>query len=656
MNVTKKVSLAVIGALTFAGFSSVSANAATYAQVDVSNAVSHTASTSTAGGTANAIGDGLHFVTVTITAGSADTAYVVSSTGVGQLWGSATASSGTITNTNGTNAASGFAWSKGSSISSASAFAGTETLTVTAYSAAAGNQTISINPVNSTSSALTEIITWGSAPVYSAGNSSSYYIESTTATAASTVASSPSTDATLPVARSAIGTVTEVGAIKVTLKDNQVSPQPLQGKTITAIVSGPALIAGQATAGASFGSPAGVATAITDSSGNAAFEILSGGLAGNSTVTLTYTDANGVLNTIATKSVVMYNTIPASFKVKQNLFVGLAGTALGVSSSNSNNTATVAGTPAIELSGFDSAGNIVGNLTSNGTFSAVSSNTNVLSNSIVVNEDNGSGTNSLGIGNYIVQPTFAANATSGSTATLTVTWTSSDGLTKISAAPVTFTVGGSTISTIVATGDKSSYNLGDKATLILTARDASGNPIADGNYKIFSAVNTAFVGFTTSAGVTTPIFGYGTVGSSYSTGTYVQFINGQASSSYYAPVYSGNFTATAVLTTDASVATALQGKTISYTTTIVNPQTFVADSATVAAKAASDSASQQANIAATTAAQALAAVTALQAQIKSLTAQLTTTLKAINSKPKTVVKAPVKAPVKTTVKTTTKKK
>jgi len=623
MNVKKKVSLAVVSAMAFAGLSSISAHAATYAQVDVTNAVSHTASTSTAGGTANAIGDGLHFVTVTITAGSADTAYVVTSTGVGQLWGSATASSGTVTNSNGTNAAAGFAWSKGSSIASGTAFAGTETLTVTAYSNVAGNQVISINPVNSSSSALTEVITWGSAPTFSAANSSAYYIESTTATAASTVAASPSSDATAATPQSAIGTLSEAGTIKVTLKDNEATPQALTGKTITAVVSGPALVAGQATAGAAFGTPTGVATAVTDGSGLAAFEVMTGGLAGTSTITLAYTDANGVVNTIATKTVVFYNTTPSSFKLKQNLYVGQAGQALGVNSSNSNNTATVAGTPAIELSAFDSAGNIVGGLTSNGVFTATSSNTNVLTGTVNVVEDNGTGANALGTGNYIVQPVFAANAVSGSSATLTVTWTSNATGLKVTSAPVTFTVGSSTIASLVATGDKSSYNMGDKATLILTARDASGNPIADGNYKIFSAASTAFGGFTTSAGITTALFGYGTVGSSYTTGTYVQFVNGQATSSYFAPVYAGTFSASATLTSDASVATALQGKTLSYSTTIVNPQSVVNDSTTVAAQAAATAAQTSADNANTASTLALGAVQALSNTVAAFIASIT---------------------------------
>ena len=119
------------------------------------------------------------------------------------------------------------------------------------------------------------------------------------------------------------------------------------------------------------------------------------------------------------------------------------------------------------------------------------------------------------------------------------------------------------------------------------------------------------------------MFGYGTVGSSYTTGTYVQFVNGQATSSYFAPVYAGTFSANATLTSDASIATALQGKALSYSTTIVNPQSVVNDSTTVAAQAAATAAQTSADNANTASTLALGAVQALSNTVAAFIASIT---------------------------------
>ena len=628
----KRIALVAAAALTIGGFSAVSAQAATYGSVDASaGSISHTASTATAGGTATAVGDGAHYVTVQLTTGSADTAYSITSSGVGSLFGTATASyvsgspesgTATITYANGTNTVGGLTWGATTSIGqTATKFTAGSTLSFAAVSSVAGTQTVTFTPVNGTNSAFTEVITWGAAPAFSAGNSTTYFYETTSATVATVDSATISADATTPVSKSA----GLVGTIRVRLVDNEATPVGLSGKTISASVSGPGLILGMSTTGSTSltaTGATGAATATTNADGYAVFSIASSGVAGVGTFTVTYTDASGNVTTLGTKAVTFYNTTPASLSATQNLSVGTAGAALGITSAtNTNNTLVdVAHTPAIILKALDAAGNIVGGLASGIT--ATSSNTNVLSSTISVSEDNGGATYSNGAGYYIITPTFAAGAASGASATLTLTWTSSDGLTKVISAPVTFTVGGTTIYSIAASGDKSSYSVGDKATLTLTAKDSAGNAIADGNYKILHTTNSAaYAGLTTSAAVTTPLFG-----NTASDTSYVQFVGGKATTTYFVPVSGGPFSASATLTTDSSLSSALQGTTLSYATTIASAGSGDASLALDAANAATDAANNaydEAQNATQAASDALAAVKALAVQVKALIALVT---------------------------------
>jgi hypothetical protein len=514
-------------------------------------------------------------------------------------------------------------------------------VTFAAYSATAGTQTISVASSTGTS---TLTITWGAAPVFSSANSYAYVIDTTTATAATAIAATnPTADATTAQTKGT-GTPSQVAVIKVRLLDNESVAVGLGSKTVSASISGAGLLEGSSDAATFLNTPAAVASSTTSSTGYAAFAVLNSGVAGTGTITLSYTDASGVVNSLGSHVVVFYNTTPASFKVTQNLKVGTAGAALGVATTAANSGATVATTPAIEIQALDASGNIVGGLTG---FTAVSSNTNVLSNTITVAEDTSTAANAAGVGNYIVQPTFAAGAVSGSSATLTVTWTSGDGLTKVSAAPVTFTVGGATISTLTLTSDAASYTPGQKVTLTLTAKDSSGNPVADGNYGVWG--NTATVGaitpVTASAQLTSNPFA---AGSSTAAPSY-EVVGGVATTTFYAPYTDGTVSLTSTLgSTNSGLATALQATTLATSFTVATgastasaAATDAANEATDAANAATDAANAAADAAdaATAAAQdasaqaqaALAAVNALSAKITVLAAQIAKIIKKLGA-------------------------
>ena len=665
----KRIALVAAVAAAFGGLSTVAANATapTYQIATISAASPATsivngtpllsAPTVAVNSTASAVSDGNHYVPITINAGSLDAAYTVTTSGVGSIVGTPVSSIGSSANSMVLGSGSSYVWFNSAidtgtatahasdNPGSAASFHTAETLQFSVVSAVAGTQTITATPTNGTGAVVTETITWGAAPVFSSANSYAYVIDATTAaTAASTIAApKPTADATTAQTKGS-GAPTQVAVIQVRLMDNESSPVGLPTKTVSASISGAGLLEGSANDSTFAGAVAAVASSTTDGSGYAAFSVLNSGVAGTGTITLSYTDANGVVNSLGSHVVVFYNTTPASFKVTQNLKVGTAGAALGVNNSAANSGTTVATTPAIEIQALDASGNIVGGLTG---FTAVSSNTNVLSNTITVAEDTSSAANAAGSGNYIVQPTFAAGAVSGSSATLTVTWTSADGLTKVSAAPVTFTVGGATISTLTLTSDAASYTPGQKVTLTLAAKDSSGNPVADGDYGVWgnTALNGAITPVTASAQLTSNPFAAGSASAAPS----YEVVGGVATTTIYAPYTDGTVSLTSTLgTTNSGLATALQGTTLATSFTVTTgastasaAATDAANEATDAANAATDAANAAADAAdaATSAAQdagakadaALAAVTALSAKITVLAAQIAKIVKKLKA-------------------------
>ena len=652
----KRVALVAAVAAAFGGLSTVAANATASTTIATTSGSGITGSGTNAV-TTNAVTSTYVSATITFTS-DANNATQITSAGVGTINVPSIAPAGTslahtnqvsttgISSTGFTAFASQVASDVPGTASNTLGNLGSSTVgtvSFSAYSATAGTQTISVASSTGTS---TLTITWGAAPVFSSANSYAYVIDSTTATAALTIASTnPSADATTAQTKGT-GTPSQVAVIKVRLLDNESVAVGLASKTVSASISGAGLLEGSTNASAFLTTPAAVASSTTDSNGYAAFAVLNSGVAGTGTIAITYTDANGVVNSLGSHSVVFYNTTPSTLKLSvQNLSVGTAGAALGAATTANNTGADVAHTAAVELAAQDANGNIVGGLTG---FTAVSSNTNVLSNSITVAEDtSSSAADALGAGYYIVQPTFAAGAVSGSSATLTVTWTSTDGLTKVTAAPITFTVGGTTISSVDLETDAASYSPGNKVTLTLTAKDSSGNPVADGNYGIWGNTSTvgAITPVTASAQLTSNPFA---AGSSTAAPSY-EVIGGVVKATFFAPYTDGTVNLTSTLgSNNSGLATALQATTLAASFSVTtgasaasSAATDAANEATDAANAATDAANAAADAAdaATSAAQdasakadaALAAVNALSAKITVLAAQIAKIVKKLGA-------------------------
>jgi flagellin-like hook-associated protein FlgL len=195
---------------------------------------------------------------------------------------------------------------------------------------------------------------------------------------------------------------------------------------------------------------------------------------------------------------------------------------------------------------------------------------------------------------------------SAGTTTITIT----DPVTLVSATGVV-TVANSAIANVVSSTDSSSYDLATKVKWLVTAKDSTNSPVADGNY----------VGFWTSAPVTNVNL-QGWTGNGDT--TTLSTVAGVSEVDVYAPVTPGSNVAITggVISKDGAVATALQATTVADATFTVNggadssAATDAANAATDAANAAADAADN----ATQAASEALAAVNSLATTVASLIA------------------------------------
>jgi hypothetical protein len=397
-----------------------------------------------------------------------------------------------------------------------------------------------------------------------------------------------------------IGTNTAEKLIVVRLMDTQASAAALTNKTVTAVVTGVGLVAGQplylGDSVTSWANPAPAATSKTNSAGWAFFAVYSHGIAGTGSVEISYTDAAGVKNIVGTESLVFTGDI-ATLTATQGAKVLRAGSATGATTDTGY---------AVQLVGKDSAGNVVdiSGLTIAGTSSK----------STVIASTSGSGVGAAGTAVPFarnLQVSGASTAVTGDAATMTWSYTTAAG-TVISTAAVPFTVGGTTASSVAASFDKSEYAIGDLVTMTLTVKDSKSNSVADGSYFLFDTTSAG--AFTTSAQLTSAPFGTGVV----------SVVGGVATATFYAPYTTGDVAMSATMSSHATVATAAQATKLAASISISGADS-TASLALDAANAATDAANNaydEAQNATQAASDALAAVTALAAQVKSLIASV----------------------------------
>jgi hypothetical protein len=125
--------------------------------------------------------------------------------------------------------------------------------------------------------------------------------------------------------------------------------------------------------------------------------------------------------------------------------------------------------------------------------------------------EDGSGLYATGIWHNLCTFETAAGAASGSTANAIVSIFNNDGTTVTASQKLT--VGGD-VKTVTVALDKTSYVIGNAASVVLTAKDASGNPVWDGASVLTSdglASNLSTAGSGTLATTTTVVGGKATV-------------------------------------------------------------------------------------------------------------------------------------------------
>jgi len=585
--ITKRIALVAATALALGGFSVISApqaSAATYGEWAFSANQGISAPTAVTAGeayTATAL-SGSYFPTITLDAGTSDTAYLITSTGVGSMYGVATAlsgSSGTFTYNNATSVTAGFAWHKGSAVSSADLFADTNTASFAVTSAVAGVQTITATPVAATNKPVTLTITWGAAPVVSASASTSFISTVLTDSATADVASIqvPNTAGS----QQAVISVVTNSATATTINGTGLRAQ-ISGPGTLGILSLAALPSGNAGGGTPYSTPStgrDISISATTAASHDSYivTVYGDGTSGVSTITLT-----AGTTVIATETITFYGAV-ASLKATVK--------------KNAANTGA-ATTGALDVVAYDAAGVIVpsvGLTITSGTTATIASYTSTSSTAAQV-----------AAGTAVVDVTGISGKFGP------VVLTIADTATKLIKTTATVNVGATEAATVTAAFDAPSYNAGDKVTLTLTALDKNGVPVAD------STGSAGSLEITTNGAV------QGTMP------TVATFVLGKQVVTFYAPLVAANLQANVKLATSSSWATALDDTTIVATATVEGDGT--ASLALDAANAATDAANNaydEAQNATQAASDALAAVTALAKQVKTLIANVKKLTKAV---------------------------
>ena len=473
----------------------------------------------------------------------------------------------------------------------------------------AGTVTVSVFTESAQASGIfsataAETVTWtinaaAASGVFSAANSAVY--DTTTVANAAT--------ANLTTAPLKIKTANAAAVVRydVTLKDT-LSAAMASTTSYTVTISGPGLLAyGSGVSSSAGGGTNGLVRAFTTTYAYPTFYLFGDGSTGATTITV----SQGT-TVVATKSAAFYTgTVSKITPTVVNAIVPI--------SSSAPAGFTAASAPQITLVTADSSGNnntAAQNASADANVKATSSNTAVIASASVRAYDSV---------NAVLPVTLTAGATEG-TATITFT----DVATGLVTATAVVSTSAAVAATVTFTTDAATYASGDKVTYSITAKDAAGNLIPDGLYVGFLS-SSAVV---STQQVTSTLLGAaGQAATSSAAGT-LQFVNGVASATLYAPA--APFALNATTGTSASLATAVQG--LALTTGSVAVTNAAADAAqaaidaaqeaTDAANAAYDAANNAMDSAdaATAAAQdasdnasaALAAVTSLSATVAKL--------------------------------------
>lgn len=510
MKINKKIAVAVVGVLAFAGITALPSQAAptvTYTTMyDTTNGIQAV--------------NGLATLTIHTDTSTVDNVIL---TGVGSILQVTAGSNDTVT----INPAPTVTGGVNNWFQLTNGAGGEGSATVILYSQNLGTSTLTVTPINAgtgvAGTAVTKTVTWTSTGSLSANAGySTAYIAAGSTTPTST------TDATPIIAADNAGTTagTEVANIQVQPKDS--NGNSIANDALTVTVSGPGLIG----IGASAGSVGMQGRAVTGTAGNYNVNVFGDGTAGTSTITIT--DGTTVL---ASKTLV-FGGLPATFTPSNEFGVYRIG------SNGADNVSTTLGS-GIAVSVKDANGNPVPNGT---TVYAVS-------NTPTVATISSSATTTGGIAYFGVTGVSVGTASfsfNNEPAGTTVTATAND----------TLTVNSSVASSVTLAFDNSTYANGTVVKLKLTALAANGLPISD-----VAATGYSYTNFLSADLVSSVALG----GASLSGSATPTFTNGVATWNLYAPLSAGPFQVVGKTGTATGLAASAQGVVLTASATVTDP-------------------------------------------------------------------------------------
>jgi hypothetical protein len=390
------------------------------------------------------------------------------------------------------------------------------------------------------------------------------------------------------------GAAVQAATIKLTQKSAIATTTP--NESVTATIAGPgSLSSGATTTGSATG-----ARAITVKNGHY-IHVFNDGSSGVATITMTGATSGAVL---ATEKVT---------------FFGDAKTVTAEVVKPVITTGDVVGTLLVKVK--DDAGITVTGLTSLGVVSAATTKIATVYASTATFDETKDG--------YLVTVKGVAAGSAALTVTTKASATATTGVDA--AAAVTVRVGSSTPSTVSVTTDKSSYAPGEKATITVVLKDATGLTLADGDYTNIFAAGGIVSSYTLGAGsdsiTGTSVVGFASEKKEYS--VYMPVTEGDVKFSWTIGSNAG-FLSTYAGTVATPITVSVSSSGTAAALDAANEATDAANAATDAALAAADAAD-----AATAAAEDASAAVAklaksVNTQLKALKKQLTSLIALVN--------------------------